>query len=321
MKKHFTALLLFIYLVVSTSSFGQTSVISPADSVMIPNVQITLKDGTIIKGRILKSTPFIYTVETTNLGLLQIAFDDVSTITPFEESNDSSDKFEGFSITPTSYIISSNAYNLKMGENRYTNYMFFLNDFAFGISNKFSMSVSPVIIPIPFVGMFFFCAIGGKLTQPISKKINIGASLNIGAGTLGSNSAQIGSVFATYGNPNSNLTAGLSTTFISNQDNKILFQFSGTHRITKRVAILAESFFFTNHYNNYYYNSAGNYISYDEKKLGVIIIAGIKIFSPRSFFDIGFTQGSNINSSTNDKTAVTPYLKFTTLMGPKKKKT
>ncbi|MEA5257246.1 hypothetical protein VB264_05565 [Arcicella aquatica] len=311
-------LCIFLIIVFSSTTFSQVQSIPPADSVMIPRVQISLKDGTILKGKILSSTLFIHTINTDNLGVLQVNIENVLSITLLDEANETSDKFDDFSIKPTSYFISSSAYNLAKGENRYTNSIFLINDFAFGLSNKFSVSVSPVILPIPFFGVFFGCAVGGKFTQPIGRKLNIGASFYLGAGSGTTNTVQMGSAFATYGNPNSNLTMGFSSTFVGNGDHKNFAQLSGMHRLTKRVALIAESILFTKKETNFYYYGNGNYTTTDNTTVSAVIFLGAKIFYKKSFLDFGILNGSNINNSERSNT--TAYIKFTTLMGSSRKK-
>jgi hypothetical protein len=177
--------------------------------------EITIKKAVIVKRRVVKSTNLVE-------GVL---WDD----------NPQSSR----------YLWTPNGYGLNEGEGYYQNIWVLYNQFSYGFSNYFSMSVG--LIPL-----FLFQAgvtpmwIVPKFSLPIVEdKVNMAAGAFIGA-LAGESEAGFGIVFGTLtlGDRNKNLNFGFGWGYAGGDwANKPIINVSGVARVSARGYLLTENYY------------------------------------------------------------------------------
>jgi hypothetical protein len=278
----------------------------------IPMVNIKLRDGTKLKGKIIQNDGKNYLIQTENLGTLSIpainvvATEQVADISlPTGEWNEQ--------LRNTDYLLSPNGFNLKEGEWRYTNTYIYYNAFGVGVTDNLSVNVGF----IPIASIFTF---NGKLSFEPSQNFHVavngnyitsGSSFtNISAGTLGA--------VATFGTNSKNFSLG-ATWGIGNGGiftNKPIIQLSGISRVSNKVAITMDNFLTTDDRTTY--NSNGVYYNTTSSKQIVgILTYGIRILWTRSLLDVGLISALNSGSNYYVPFGV-PYFKFSTSLSKRK---
>lgn len=271
-----------------------------------PLVSIKLKDGTIIKGRVVSSNADYYTIKAENLGVMQLPAINILSIEQILDASDSKSNgiIAGFTpLISTDYSLGENAFNLKKGEVRYTNTMLVLNKFDVGITKNISISGT-------FVTTGVVALIGAKFTTDLSPMLHVGVSgyagANLGASSGGGTLAQ---VFATYGKPTSNITVG--GIWVSD-NSPSLFQLSALHRISNKVALTTDNFFYGTDTYTYTYN--GSYSqSYKNKTIDGLTTYGLKILWKRTTLDVGMFR--TFSMGTTALPLGVPYIKLVTQIG------
>ena len=277
-----------------------------------PSVNIKLKDGTRFKGKIIKNDGKNYLIQTDNLGTLNIPAENIVSTEQISAQQillENSQPAEP--LRNTDYFVSSNGYNLKEGEWRYSNTYFYYNTFGVGLTDNFSMNLG--IIPIAnifaFSGKFAFeasdkvhIALNGSYITSASNLINISAGALGGVATFGTNSKNI-SIGATWGIGNG-----------GNFTNKPLIQLSGITQISRKVSLTMDNFLTTDTRINY--NSSGSSYTTSNVVVGILTY-GVRLLWTRSLLDLGLV--STLNRSNNYFVpAGIPYFKFTTSLSKKR---
>jgi hypothetical protein len=303
---------LMFTLIFSQSAKAQDYADSTKVKKNIPMVNIKLRDGTKLKGKIIQNDGKNYVIQTENLGTLNIpAINVVST-----EQVVNNAPLIGELIVPlrnTDYLLSQNGFNLSEGEWRYTNTYIYYNAFGVGISDNFSVGVGF----IPIASIFTF---SGKLSFEPSQKFHVALNGNyitsasrltsISAGTLGA--------VATLGTNTKNLSIGASWGIGSggNFTNKPIIQVSGISRISNKVAITMDNFLTTE--NRTTYNNNGQFFSTsNSNEIVGFLTYGVRILWVRSNLDVGLISILNRGSYYNEPYAF-PYFKFSTNLTKRK---
>jgi hypothetical protein len=209
---------------------------------------------------------------------------------------------------PSRYFFAPSAIPLKKGEKYYQNALFLVNSFQVGLNDHFSIG-GGLVIP-------FALFITPKIGYQVSEKVHVGGGilfatslirgLNFGVGT------GYGSV--TYGTKEHNLTlnAGLgayneNTGFGRDDYNwkfakNPLFTFSGMTRISNRIMLITENWFFSTTTVNYDEN--GQFLN-SNTGYKAILSGGARILMERSAFDVGF-----LTPTFGDGTGAIPYVAY-----------
>lgn len=275
-------------------------------SIKSPFVRIKVKDGTIIKGRVVSNNTDYYVIETENLGILQIPAANVLSIEQILDMHYSKSNATIVGLNPlisTDYSLGENAFNLKKGEVRYTNTMLVLNKVDVGITKNISISGT-------FVTTGGVALIGAKFTTDLSPMLHVGVSgyagANLGASSGGGTLAQ---VFATYGKPTSNITVG--GIWVSD-DSPSLFQLSALHRISNKVDLITDSFFYG--VDTYMYTNNGTYTqSYKSRTIDGLTMYGLKILWQKTTLDVGMFRTFSMGAIALPLGI--PYIKLVTQIG------
>lgn len=183
---------------------------------------------------------------------------------------------------PTRYMVGGTAFNLKQGTFLYKNTDLLLNTLTYGVTDNFSMGLGMVLYsPLISSGgtrlpsVFIFAP---KFGSQLSANLHLAAGCEIAYfpyrygmddSNLGFNSLMSGYALLTYGNANTNLTAGvytLGTDFESIAD-VFIYNIGGICKIGKKFALVAESFILPGSVT--------------------VIDAGMRIFGKRTSLDFG----------------------------------
>jgi hypothetical protein len=267
-------------------------------------VQLELKNGKLIKGQLIQKSDAEVTVATQDLGKVTLAWSTIKSMNMI--SKDGNDRTPN--PHPSRYFFAPSAIPLKKGEKYYQNALFLVNSFQVGLNDHFSIG-GGLVIP-------FALFITPKIGYQVSEKVHVGGGilfatslirgLNFGVGT------GYGSV--TYGTKEHNLTlnAGLgayneNTGFGRDDYNwkfakNPLFTFSGMTRISNRIMLITENWFFSTTTYNYDQN---NVVINSNSEYKAILSGGARILMERSAFDVGF-----LTPTFGDGTGAIPYVAY-----------
>lgn len=177
-------------------------------------IQIVTIDGNEFIGTVISEDADKIVLKTENLGEITIRVNDIKSREEINVQQIKDGKLWFANPQSTRYFWSPNGFGLKKGEGYYQNIWVLWNQFAYGVTNNFSIGGG--IIPLFFFGgaptPVFATA---KFSIPVAKdKFNIGAGAIIGT-ALGEADTGIGMLYglSTFGNPDKNVTIGLGYGF------------------------------------------------------------------------------------------------------------
>ncbi len=232
-------ILLFVFFI---SSFIWVNAQTAADSSM---VRIETRDGNEYVGKIIKQDSEKLTLSTLNVGEISLLKRDIKSqkaVLP-QQIRDGQIWFPN--PQSSRYFWSPNGYGLRKGEGYYQNIWVLWNQFAYGLTDNFSIGGS--VIPLFFFGgaptpVF----VNPKLSFPIEKdKFNLGAGVMAGT-VLGENVGGFGIAYgvSTFGSPDNNVSIGLGYGFADGEwASSPLVNFSGMFRLSSRWYILSENYY------------------------------------------------------------------------------
>lgn len=272
-----------------------------------PTVILKLRDGTRLKGKIIQNDGKNYTIQTDNLGTLNVPA--INVISTEQVSSSGNSALNGQLLEPlrnTDYLLSPNGFNLKQGEWRYSNTYLYYNNFGYGITDNFSANVGfiPIVSILTFSGKISFdatpnlhIAFNGNYISSVSNFTNVSAGTLGAVATLGTNSKNI-----SFG-------ATLGTGKGGNFTNRPIIQISGMTRISNKVALTMDNFLTSE--NRTTYTGSPYYISSNSSVIYGVLTYGIRVLWTRSQFDLGLISTLNGNTNSYTPTGI-PYFKFTT---------
>lgn len=211
---------------------------------------ITLKDGTVIKGKIISQNNTEWEIETENLGIVKIPFQNIAKFEPSEDN-----KYGDYrkNIFAYRYLFLPSAIPMKKKSFDLQSIIYF-NTFSYGITNNWSIAGGF----FPFSSTEFFPYwVSTKLSGKVGKKLYLGGQLtNLGiTGRLTENlSLLYPSFLVTYGHTNSNFTVGLGQAFVSSNDEQArsgpIWSLSFTQRIAPKTMFTSQNSVFLSQNND-----------------------------------------------------------------------
>lgn len=232
---------IFFLLFLMFSTFFVQAQINPNDTI----VRIQTFDGNEFLGTIINQDSEKITLITQSLGEITIQKSSIK----FQENVNVQQIKDGklWFANPqsTRYFWSPNGYGLKKGEGYYQNIWVLWNQFAYGVTNNFS--VGGGMIPLFLFG-------GGptpvfltpKFSIPIEKdKLNIGAGALLGT-VLGESETGFGILYGltTFGSPDNNITIGMGYGYAGGDwASSPMINLNGMFRITSRGYIITENYY------------------------------------------------------------------------------
>lgn len=222
-------------------------IISIAKSQIIKHnlVSIETMDGNEFLGEIKKEDSSVIVLKTDKFGEVTIARKDIKSLEKVAAQQMKDGKFWFANPQSTRYFWSPNGYGLKKGEGYYQNIWVLWNQFAYGVTNNFSIGGG--MIPLFLFG-------GGptpvfltpKFSIPIDKdKFNIGAGALLGT-VLGESETGFGILYglSTLGSPDNNVTFGLGYGFAGGEwASSPMINLNGMFRVSSRGYFITENYF------------------------------------------------------------------------------
>jgi hypothetical protein len=245
-----------------------------------PLMQIKLKDGTVIKGIIKSQNQQAVKIETQNMGTVDVNMQTVTSITSTTENSSTDELY----ISPNQYFYSNSAFMLKEKTIELQNIYGLYNNFEFGVSKNFSLSVGGILIPtFTYLPILF----GAKYGTPIGKDIGVFvtsknvAILGVGSGFVGTITPGI-----TLGNPLNNISVAASWAYATASGGAVIspapsFSLSGSFKVGEKAAFVTDNVLLS---------------GFDSSTL--VYSLGLKTFGKRQSFGfgvVGYTGGRNYN--------------------------
>lgn len=237
---------LFLFLVSTQVILAQ----KPADTTL---VHIRTLDGNEFVGNPEGQDSLSILLKTENYGIISIRRCDIRSMNQVNIQQIIGGKFWFPNPQSTRYFWSPNGYGLRHGEGYYQNIWVLWNQFAYGVTDNFSIGGG--IIPLfLFAGAPTPVFFTPKISIPVEKdKINLGAGGLIGA-VLGETESGFGILYgiSTFGSPDNNVSLGIGYGYVSGEwSSSPMININGMFRVGSRGYILTE---------NYYINTGGDSI-------------------------------------------------------------
>ncbi len=266
MKNIIRLLLLFGF---ATSLLGQDK-----EKSRVRYVKLELLSGHTVKGTLIKLTGGFVIVKT-NLGIEKFEMNNVKNLKVQDNSKfDKDRKYKNYS---DSYFFVQSARPVGVGNNYYSNYYLFVNQFNFGVTDRFSLgvgfetaSITEELYPVVYIQPKY--SLGSGLSY-----FSFGALLGFvpkegyGGYTF---------VNYTYGTSTKNITFGINTTFSKGfgfrnealEFSTYVINFSGVLPLSKKVLLISQVF-------------VGSYE-------GITANVAVRVLTKRRlFFDLGLYAG------------------------------
>ena len=225
-----------------------------------PTVIIKMKNGDEYKGTLIKEDNNRMLLKTVN-GEINLIASNVSSI----ENYDYSGKFEFANPHDTRYFFGPTGIPIKKGKGYYQNILVTTNFFNYGLTKNISIGGGFEFISTIFGSPIWFLT--PKVGFDISENIHVGGGF-IMAGFADEGTATLGYGVFTLGQSETNLSIGAGYGLIDRElSDYPAIMISGTHRISKSIALLSENYVIP---NSFYFG-----------------IHGIRILSKKNSFDIG----------------------------------
>ena len=212
--------------------------------------RIETRDGNEFIGTIVFEDTLKIQLSTQNLGLIMIQKHDIKFREQVSSRQIRDNKIWLANPQSTRYFWSPNGYGLRKGEGYYQNIWVLWNQFAYGVTDNFSLGGG--IIPLFLFGgaptPVFFTP---KFSFPVEKdKFNIGAGALVGT-ILGESESSFGILYGltTFGTPDNNVSFGIGYGFAGDEwASSPMVNFNGMFRLSDRWYFITE---------NYYLNTGG----------------------------------------------------------------
>ncbi len=220
------------------------SIYAQTDIQVSKEYMIKLKDGGSITGKIVSENSQQIVVETTSMGRVTIQRSNIEQMTLLTESDAGKGWFPN--PNPGKYLIGSSAIAPDKGSAYYQNTWLFFNSFSYAFTDYLSLSGGFEIFSI-------FAGGDGPYAFYLNPKASFKVADNLYAGgnILYANTIKtiddfggLGTLnaFATYGNDNNNLTAGLGWGFFEKEfSSKPVISISGMVRASRRIGFVSEN--------------------------------------------------------------------------------
>lgn len=230
---------------------------------------VETKDGGMLIGRIVSIDVDVVQVET-NFGKVEIPIRAIKKIRRIPESSMQNGEHWYPDLNTTRLFITTTAQMMERGQGYYSNRYLFFSMLAYGVTDNFTIGAGGLTLPIPLKDLPFYITPKVGLLNEESLDLALGALIMRVPGD-DDNGFSTGILYGvgTFGGPEG-LTAGLGWGFVNDEiANKPVVVLGGKRRWTHRLAVVAESWFFPNFY--------------DES----LVIYGIRFLGLRMSVDVG----------------------------------
>lgn len=237
---------------------------------------VETKDGGMIIGRIVSIDIDVVQVET-NFGKMEIPIRAIKKIRRIPESSMRDGEHWYPDLNTTRLFITTTAQMMERGQGYYSNRYLFFSMLAYGVTDNFTIGMGGLILPIPLKDTPFYITPKVSLLNEESLDLALGALVMRVPDDDDGFSTGILYGVGTFGGPEG-LTAGLGWGFVNDEiANKPAIVLGGKRRWTRRLAVVAESWFFPD--------------LYDEP----MIIYGIRFLGLRMTADVGMAAMPSVD--------------------------
>ncbi len=254
---------------------------------ILKTYQITLKDGSVVTGKILSVTGSDIVISSGTMGEIKLKKENIRTITRVSAIDEKASGIWFPNPNPTRYLLSNSAIPLEKKNGYYQNTWIFFNSFSYAFTDNFSLSGGFEIFSLIANGEGPFAFyINPKVSSRVTENFYAGGSILYantirtvdefgGLGTL--------NLFATYGNKNNNITGAVGWGWADgNLSSSPVITISGMARLSKRIALVSENWIVPGiNNNNGYYG---------------IISYGIRFLGEKTSIDLAFINNKDIAS-------------------------
>lgn len=251
--------------------------------------EVVLKDGNIIRGKVLseyKDSIIFNSVLTGNITILRSDILFIKNFTP--ENKGSKLVYENLA---SRYFFSPSAINMKKGEGYYQNTLFSLSTFNYAISDYVTIGggfeLFSLILGTPII------IITPKISYPVSDNLHIGGGY-LYANIIGleNNSPGINIAYGnlTYGSSKSNISLNIGTSLT--YKGRPTFTLNGFHQLSPKFGLMTENWFIP---------------SWDDNYANLNII-GCRVIGRKNLFDFGLIRAGGSGESI---LLPVPFLSYT----------
>jgi hypothetical protein len=311
-----TLLASFVLLFCINVALAQNPVAKPiADTTTITSSIVKLKDGTSLRGKIMSNTNGNLTIQTDNLGEVNVPLSNVDSIEEVRGSYNKSGSFWFDNTHASRYFWAPSAINLHKGEAYYQNAYVFLNSVTYGVTDDFTMGGGFVLNPYFKDWQALF--VTPKYSRQVTPKLRLGVgaigfayifneyNYNVNptspTKTIATNSFGILYANGTYGSLNDNFSLGLGWAY-GNRDIRStpVLNISFMKRLGKNFSLVSE-----------------NWLTTFDNTSGGIFSGGVRIFGERMAVDLALWTPVSFGNS--DSLYPIPYIDFVYKFGKRKK--
>lgn len=209
---------------------------------------VETKDGGMLIGRIVSIDVDVVQVET-NFGKMEIPIRAIKKIRRIPESSMRDGQHWYPDLNTTRLFITTTAQMMERGQGYYSNRYLFFSMLACGVTDNFTIGAGGLTLPIPLKDMPFYITPKVGLLNEESLDLALGALImRVPSDDDGFSTGILYGV-GTFGGPEG-LTAGLGWGFVNDEiENTPAIVLGGKRRWTRRLAVVAESWFFPNFYD------------------------------------------------------------------------
>jgi hypothetical protein len=262
-------------------------------------VRITTVDGNEYLGNIVSEDLDKVVFKTQNIGQITLDVRDIRSRERVYKSQIKEGKLWFVNPQASRYFWSPNGYGLRKGEGYYHNIWVLWNQFAYGLTNNFSIG-GGIIPTFLFAGAPTPVFITPKFSIPLVKeKFNLGGGAILGT-ILGESESGFGIVYGltTYGSRDNNMTLGVGYGFAGGEwAQRPLINLNGMARLSNRMYFLSENY----------------YMRVDDENLMIFSLGGRWIIKKAAVdFGLFIPAGSEV-----DEFVALPWLGFTIPFGKK----
>ena len=275
-------------LLITLIILGTVALAQETSSSLGKKVKVETLSGAIIKGELLESDDISMTIETKS-GTTIVKKDKIALFTTYkdDESYESdtdddskNDKPKSKNYSGSHYLFNQSAYSLKKGQSYYENTYLFLNSFAFGITDNFSITTGFEGISL-IIGQFPGVYVVPKYSIPFEGGA-FAVSTSLYALQAGSSYGGLLQGIFTLGNLDRNISFGAGYAFSFGNDNTgYTINVSGILDVSKNISLITE-----------------NYILAGEFSSETFITAGVRFHSKKNnnFLTVSLIRNNNFDS-------------------------
>lgn len=271
-------------------------------------VRIQLKQGNSVQGILKDQNDKSITINIAETGVMTIPWELIQTVDRMSVSEALNANGQFTNPQPTRYFFGPSAIPLKKGDKYYQNAYFLVNSFQLGLTDQFSIGAG-VVIPFAFF-------VTPKIGYQVSKNIHVGGGVIFATSLIRDFNLGVGAGYGslTVGSKEHNVTLNVGLGAVKENSglgsndytwkfaNKPMVTLSGMTRISKRMMLMTENWFFSTKTVNYD-NMTGQQISSVYEYNGIMSV-GARYLGARYAIDFGF-----LSPTVSDFMAI-PYLSY-----------